>query len=167
MLVDIAQIPGEGLDLCIEEKGPPPAGLRVTPVGVVAAKMHLHRMPTEVSVEGEVRSQVELTCSRCSESFAVAVGEPFVVRYVRPGRGGAEERELAPEDMDVEFLEGDQIDVTRLLWENLELALPAQPLCSDGCRGLCPRCGVNLNVTACGCLAVETDPRWEVLRRLR
>jgi uncharacterized protein len=47
------------------------------------------------------------------------------------------------------------------------MAVPMKPLCREDCRGLCPTCGEDLNVTACGCAAEAADPRWEALRLLR
>ncbi|MFQ5532861.1 MAG: DUF177 domain-containing protein [Candidatus Methylomirabilales bacterium] len=46
------------------------------------------------------------------------------------------------------------------------LVLPVQPLCRDGCRGLCTRCGVNLNVSTCRCSPTGRDPRWRELESL-
>ena len=46
------------------------------------------------------------------------------------------------------------------------LALPTRPLCGEECRGLCPRCGANLNAGPCGCPASATGPRLAVLQTL-
>jgi DUF177 domain-containing protein len=48
--------------------------------------------------------------------------------------------------------------VTALVVEHTMLGLPTIPLCSEDCRGLCPRCGINRNVRACTC-ATETSSR--------
>jgi uncharacterized protein len=66
----------------------------------------------------------------------------------------------------VSFLDGVKIDVAELVRENLLLALPAQPLCDEGCRGLCPRCGTNRNGGTCPCSATGLDPRWRKLESL-
>ena len=39
------------------------------------------------------------------------------------------------------------------------LALPMKPLCSEGCKGLCPQCGTNLNAASCDCSPAWKDPR--------
>jgi uncharacterized protein len=41
-----------------------------------------------------------------------------------------------------------------------------KPLCRDGCKGLCPVCGANLNVTTCGCDTRWADPRLAPLKAL-
>ena len=56
--------------------------------------------------------------------------------------------------------------MTPLVYEEAILALPTRPLCAEDCRGLCPRCGANLNQGACGCPAAPPDPRLAVLHTL-
>ena len=51
------------------------------------------------------------------------------------------------------WYEGEEIDLSPLLRERLLLALPTLPLCRDDCRGLCARCGADLNAGPCGCAA--------------
>ena len=79
-------------------------------------------------------------------------------------RGG--EVELTAEEMDVEFLKDDRLDLSGLLRESVLLNLPIQPLCRAECRGLCPRCGVNLNDTSCQCRSQAVDPRLLPLQHL-
>ncbi len=49
--------------------------------------------------------------------------------------------------------------------ELLFLELPSRDLCREDCRGLCPKCGKNLNAGDCGCSHREIDPRLEVLKK--
>ena len=58
------------------------------------------------------------------------------------------------------------IDVDELLRTDIVLELPSKHLCSDDCKGLCPKCGANLNEKNCGCSAKEIDPRLEALKQL-
>jgi uncharacterized protein len=46
------------------------------------------------------------------------------------------------------------------------LSLPARSLCGEDCKGLCPRCGKNLNSESCNCDAAPADPRWSALSDL-
>jgi uncharacterized protein len=54
------------------------------------------------------------------------------------------------------------VDVTPAVREELVLAAPTFLLCRDDCRGICPRCGKDLNAGPCGC-APATDSRWQQL----
>lgn len=49
-----------------------------------------------------------------------------------------------------------QIDLAPCVWEELVLAQPSRFLCGEECRGMCPRCGVNLNKGNCKCAAAHT-----------
>ena len=58
------------------------------------------------------------------------------------------------------------LDMDEPLLEQLEMEFPARVLCSDDCRGLCPKCGQNLNIGECSCDTHDFDPRLEPLRKL-
>lgn len=58
------------------------------------------------------------------------------------------------------------IDLDELLTADILLELPSKFLCSDNCKGLCPKCGANLNETTCNCTTKQIDPRLEVLKQL-
>lgn len=168
-LIDIAHIPDEGLDLSYRE-----ADLRVWGAqglwetgGPVEAAVHLARAAGGVLAQGWVGAPVVVACSRCSESFTHLVREEFTVHYLpAPTADAPDEHELDASELEVDFLSGDTLDVGALVRENVLLGLPAQPLCRAECRGLCPRCGANLNAGACGCVAESGDPRLRVLKRL-
>jgi len=57
------------------------------------------------------------------------------------------------------------VDLGSLIHENFVVGIPMIVRCTDECRGLCPRCGVNLNNETCSCEA-STDSRWSALRDL-
>jgi uncharacterized protein len=71
------------------------------------------------------------------------------------------------EDLEYSVYDGEEIDLTPFIREQMLLALPTRPLCSDDCRGLCPRCGANRNERDCGCREDMFDPRLSVLRSLK
>ncbi len=48
--------------------------------------------------------------------------------------------------------------------EALLLAIPTKHLCREDCRGLCPRCGKNLNEGPCACLPDTASPLWDEVR---
>ncbi len=58
------------------------------------------------------------------------------------------------------------IDSDEALIEQIILELPLRHLCKEDCKGLCPKCGADLNVKDCGCDTSEPDPRFDVLRKL-
>lgn len=71
------------------------------------------------------------------------------------------------DDGDDEYVvvENRQIDIQELIREELILFLPSKILCKPDCKGLCPKCGKNLNVEKCDCKK-DVDPRMEALLQL-
>lgn len=106
---------------------------------------------------GKVKAAVGLECSRCLKKFAMTLEGRIEEKYrLHAGADGGEE---------IPFAE-DELDFTEKVVESLLLALPMKPLCRENCRGLCPRCGKDLNEGDCACPADEVDPRLAVLRKL-
>ena len=58
------------------------------------------------------------------------------------------------------------LDIDELLRSDILLEMPSKYLCREDCKGLCPKCGADLNLKDCGCVTKNTDPRFEVLQRL-
>jgi uncharacterized protein len=169
-VIDVAQIPAEGLEIqvCEGEDFLDSSREWVSLLRPVEATLHFARTPAGVSVRGHVSSDLQLHCSRCFESFTLPVREGFEVEYRGPIEGKVEEEhELGADELDVSFYEGARINVTGLVRENVLLALPVQPLCHVDCRGLCPRCGANRNGDCCPCSTARRDPRWQKLESLR
>lgn len=67
---------------------------------------------------------------------------------------------------DLILVENDQLLLDELVQADLVLSMPMKILCRDDCRGLCPRCGKNLNEGLCGCRTESVDPRLAVLKDL-
>jgi len=78
----------------------------------------------------------------------------------------AGEVQLREEDLGVVEVEGEWLETEPLVAEQVLLQRPTHPLCREDCRGLCPRCGQNLNEGDCGCAEREVDPRWAPLAAL-
>jgi uncharacterized protein len=129
------------------------AALEVTPDGA------------EVFVRGRLAATVPLTCSRCVEEFEASVVAEIDVRVV-PRVTGSDSTELGADDLDVDFYENDQLDLSQLVNNETALALPMKPLCRADCKGLCVVCGVNRNAVACMCAQRPPDPRLAALREL-
>ncbi len=127
--------------------------------------LRLERDAQDVLVHGEIRATVPQVCGRCLEPFPARVRAGVDVRLV-PRPGTADNVELAPDDLDVDFYRKDELDLSALIETETTLALPMRPLCRDDCLGLCPVCGGNRNVTACACAARATGPRLAVLKDL-
>src|SRR5688572_13678988 len=116
-------------------------------------------------VAGRARTSLELDCGRCLEPFFVPVDATFDLRYVPQAHNtGEDERQIQEEDLATAYHREGLLDVTELLREQFQLAVPMKPLCTEDCRGLCPTCGTNLNKTKCECAPKWEDPRLAPLK---
>lgn len=110
-----------------------------------------------VSLHGSLSGTVEVPCARCLKAFEVKVEREFDLFYaLSPVKG--KEVHIPDDALDYEFLhDGDAIDLQQVAAEQIYLELPMKPLCSPDCRGLCPRCGIDLNEEGpCACHGAAT-----------
>jgi uncharacterized protein len=64
---------------------------------------------------------------------------------------GATEIELKAQDMEVDYFNGEEIDIDQIVWEEILLNIPIQFLCGEQCKGICEVCGKNRNYEECSC----------------
>ena len=105
---------------------------------------------------GTLTAEMICVCDRCGEEFESLKEMPLDVTIV----------EENPEDDPALFtLEGNELDLSALLSTCFILDMETKFLCREDCRGLCPKCGKNLNLGPCGCRK-SLDPRFAVLEQL-
>lgn len=118
-------------------------------------------------LEAELGYEQVVACSRCLEPVTDKVDASIRLRIVtEPIEVTEEEMELAVDDLEICYAL-EVLNLDEIVAEQLQLNLPARPLCSESCQGLCPRCGVNRNTEQCACGLDEIDPRFEALRGLK
>jgi uncharacterized protein len=166
MIIRVSEIPDEGVQVDhLADLGAvyPEEGLRLE-----AVSLRIERRGPNVGVTGRFDATARLTCSRCLEPLLARIGPEVDVRLLpMPRARQGEQVELAADDLEVDFYVGDELDIGGLIRSETDLALPMKPLCRPDCRGLCPVCGGNRNVTDCRCEARGTDPRLAPLEALR
>lgn len=105
-------------------------------------------------LKGKMDFHVEQTCARCAENFDYNVTHPFAISlaHVESKRSHkASDQEEEETDLDINFFEGNEIEIAPILEEQFFLSLPYQSMCSEDCQGICQSCGQNLNQKMCGC----------------
>jgi len=122
----------------------------------------------EVYVSGALSAKIEAECARCIKHIALPIHSDFHLEYL-PASGDVSSGELAlsPEAMDLNYYEGDEIDLDREMIGQCSLAIPMHALCRKDCRGLCPHCGEDLNKVNCQCHFEPTDMRWAALKHFK
>jgi len=127
----------------------------------------LKRIRQTLYLEGSLRTEVEMDCSRCLEAARLPISAPFKYILTPAQAEQPEEQELSAEDMDFVYYQDDLIDLDPLITEQILLQIPMKVLCREDCRGLCPRCGINLNTGSCQCHEDRIDSRLAVLKKLK
>ena len=117
-----------------------------------------------VFVRGRLVARVPQHCGRCLEPHTVTVRPQVDARFVPSRRERGEEFELGADDLETDVYANGIIDLNLLVETETTLLLPMKPLCREDCRGLCPVCGGNRNLTECRCEVRLADPRWAPLR---
>jgi uncharacterized protein len=127
-----------------------------------------------IEAQGRLATRVESSCGRCLKSFAFDLDEPFVLTYSKEpitvhddGIDDEEGVELNAEELGLIPFSGDTIDLAEAIGEQLFLALPVRPLCSAGCQGLCPYCGIDLNEEKCHCAPPDFSNRFSALKNIK
>ena len=139
--------------------------------GVIAALFSDVTFPEPILVKGLVKNMAgymvlsadvdvkyRTACARCAEPVCSELAISF-------------EKDIASDDVSREnddyiFIEEKKLDLVAPVEEQLLLEMPSRTLCREDCRGLCPKCGKNLNEGPCSCPAHEPDPRLAVLKTL-
>ena len=168
MKIRIEDIPDSGLSVDVKEEGgvlTELAGeLDFSMPAPVQGHLELTKSDGGVYVSGEVRARLGLVCGRCLKGFEQAFIIPVSIFYTCFAEK-EREKELSMADMEVNYLPGGELDTAEVLLSQVSLEAPMKPLCSAGCKGLCTRCGADLNKGACGCKAEEMiDSRLAALK---
>lgn len=114
----------------------------------------------KVCISGSVDLTVIVPCDRCLTDVPL----DFSLSFEREVDFGIEEEERVKQLEETNYLTGYDLDVDQLVRNELLVNWPMKVLCSEDCRGICIRCGTNLNNGACDCDNTELDPRMAVIR---
>jgi uncharacterized protein len=135
--------------------------------GDLAAHLHLERHGHDILVRGHLAGTLKLSCSRCLTPFSHPVDAHFDLLLTPSPEYLEEEEELSRADLDRDFYTGEVVDLESILREQVLLTLPLKPLCSETCRGICPRCGADLNREPCQCPAEESPSPFTILKNIK
>ena len=105
------------------------------------------------------RVTISTECDRCARPIEREL--PFETEYLLVEEKSDEENDY------LLVVTGDELEIDELVLDSLMLSLPSKQLCREDCKGLCPRCGRDLNEGPCGCPEKEPDPRLMKLKDLK
>ena len=120
----------------------------------------------DIRLRAAYHGEFELLCARCVEPVPTSLKGYFDLIF-RPQAADADpgERSITPDETEIGYYEESGLMLEDVVREQVLLSLPSRTLCKEDCKGLCPRCGQNLNLATCKC-DTTSDPRWNALASL-
>ncbi len=161
MVIFVEDIPRDGLDINeIFDVDPKDLVEKSSFLDPVSAEVRIIRSGDKIVVRGNVKTTIELECTRCLAPYSEKIDSSFdLVFFPEEVVTFEEEIELKEEDLNTLYYKEGIIDIDRIIIDQINLSIPFKPLCSEECKGLCPVCGKNLNEGPCGCEVKKNDPR--------
>ena len=119
-----------------------------------------HVKQRELTIEGEADVILEIPCDRCLEP----VKFPFQLKFIKNVDLQESDDAQSDELDEKNYIDGYNLDVDKLLYNEILIGWPMKILCSEDCKGICNVCGQNLNEGTCDCEDTSLDPRMSVIR---
>lgn len=167
-----------------------PALRRAQAARQAQVRVNLRKVDDVVVASGDLRTQINLLCSRCANLFQLPVDEHFSALYCKDkemagiayldknanprgqnkgyarhahDEGGADGNEAA-DDLEITYIAEEFLDLPVVLAEQIQLRIPFQPLCKEDCKGICANCGADLNVGRCACSKIVKESPFAALK---
>ena len=145
--------------------------------GDLQVTLRAHRMGSDLFLDGEIQGELDLECGRCLARYRQPIRERFRLLLEPAGDRVPADPEGAAalardglclsDELEAGWFRGSEIDLGGFFQEGIALLFPVQPLCREGCQGLCPSCGADRNMEACGCGEASPSSPFAALRGLR
>jgi uncharacterized protein len=109
----------------------------------------------ELQIEGEFTIKLVLICDRCMGETPYEMNVSFIKNVNMNDTEESRVKDLN----EMSYISGYTLDVEELIYDEMVIHFPMKVLCKDDCKGICNKCGANLNTTDCGCDTTQIDPR--------
>ena len=168
MKVQFGEIPEEGLRFEIKDECWFPDN-ELQRNGPVQSVIVLKRNGLDrVLVEGKIKTTIAFNCDRCLQKGTLDIDKGFKLdlEYAGTDKFVPAEHEISPSEMDMIYLDKPEVDVFEILGQQVFLMIPEKHLCQESCKGLCPRCGANLNLETCDCKQDLKSSPFSILKKI-
>ena len=138
----------------------------------IRTALRAFRMGDMIEIDGDIETSVRLPCSRCLRPFETPLKSRFALTYQHRATNGIadtepQEVELSTRDMGIAYFQGEKIDLKYPIQEQVVMEYPLRGLCKPDCKGLCPKCGADLNEDLCDCDRRSPPGKFAVLKNLK
>lgn len=131
--------------------------------GKFKSSVILNKLHDQLILSASSNFKVKYECDRCGTEYKASLTSDYKMIYLM------NEAPEETESLNVNYLsrDADKIDITSDVREIALLSIPMKKLCKEDCKGLCYRCGKDLNKEKCSCNTEEIDQRWKPLMNLK
>lgn len=162
MIIKISNL-SEGTHEFIFEDGVESVGLEQPFFGKFKSLAVLSKLHDQLILSVKTKFNVKYQCDRCGADFDSMLNSEYQMVYLQ------NEKPADTESDNITYLSrtADKIDLKDDVREFALLSIPMKKLCKEDCKGLCYKCGADLNKEQCKCNKDEIDPRWKPLMNLK
>ena len=165
MIIDADRLPKEGLKVSRDFEFLSAALVEENAVFLkpVHTELTIKKAGEEILIKGKITTRLSFICSRCLVPFEFPIDSKFDIVYL-PEELDMMKDQLESDDINKWFYLSGKIDIKGVVLEQLNLAFPSKPLCSEDCQGICPVCGKVIRDGECVCVTESSNPRLEKLK---
>jgi len=134
-------------------------------IGRAVGELQVENTGSLLLLRGELRATLRLACTRCLG----ALERPITITIEEEFSTGQTEPDVATMDRDepeASAMSDFVLDVFEFVRQQILVHVPIASICREDCRGICPRCGQNLNEKDCDCAVEPDDSPWARLSDL-
>lgn len=124
---------------------------------------NFYKVDGEILIETEGSYTYKAPCDRCLAESSNEISFKATGKLMEEKAGNNIEDEESDE---IVYYKDITVDIANYIWNQIASSLPMKFLCSENCKGLCQKCGKNLNEGTCDCNIETGDLRFEKLREL-
>jgi uncharacterized protein len=126
-------------------------------------ELELQKSNNQIIINANILVNANFICDRCTKDYVQLLKTKYEMVYLF-GKD-----EIETDSLNITYLpiDADKIDVGKDVKDFAVLAIPMKKLCNEHCKGLCYKCGKDLNEEGCECPQQDIDPRWRPLEELK
>ena len=125
--------------------------------------VELNKIHNQIVLNANLTLNTNFDCDRCNKNFNSRLNNEYKMVYLM----GTEPEDSESINLTYLHADADKIVLDNDVRDFALLALPMKKLCKEDCKGLCPKCGKDLNNGDCGCSYEIIDDRWLPLKELK
>lgn len=123
----------------------------------------LDKSVRQLYLKTQIFTKAGFRCDRCNDEFFQPIRASYGICYALDETAS---NESVDDELRLIHPGTPYIELTDDVRQMIMLTIPMKITCFEGCKGLCPHCGINRNLTICDCKEEHEDSRWDELRKL-